>query len=289
MARAAVKAKQAARAQAQQPTKAQRARRGHAGGGNPNQDLFFSRLRRRQKWVFLALAIVFAATFVGVGVGSGNGGGLDQLYSGLFGSGSDAVSKAQAEIKTNPAKGYRDLANAYIAKNDLPSAITALQNYLQVNRTDAGLWTQLGSLEQQQGTTYAQQYQAAQQATQLADPGSSFTPSGPLGTQLGPNPVNDYYSQQGTSQISLYYQQATGAFSSALKDYKHAALIQPHNANIQYLISQVAIYTNNSAVAIKALRRYLQIDPTSPQKATILQEIKQLGGTSSTGTKKPKK
>jgi tetratricopeptide (TPR) repeat protein len=288
MARAAVKAKQAARAKAQPQTKVQRSRRGHAGGGNPNQNLFFTKLRRRQKWVFLTLAIVFAATFAGVGVGSGNGGGLDQLYSGLFGGGSNAVSKAQAEIRTNPAKGYRDLANAYVAKNDIPSAISALQTYTQVNRTDAGLWTQLGGLEQQQGTTYAQQYQAALQAAQLADPGASFTPSGPLATQLGKNPVNDYYGQQGSSQTSLYYQQATSAFQEALKDYKHAALIQPHNANLQYLISQVAIYAGQNSVAIKALQRYLQIDPNSPQKSTIEQTIKQLGGTPAPA-KKPKK
>jgi tetratricopeptide (TPR) repeat protein len=288
MARAAVKAKQAARAKAQPQTKVQRSRRGYAGGGNPNQNLFFTKLRRRQKWVFLTLAIVFAATFAGVGVGSGNGGGLDQLYSGLFGGGSNAVSKAQAEIRTNPAKGYRDLANAYVAKNDIPSAISALQTYTQVNRTDAGLWTQLGGLEQQQGTTYAQQYQAALQAAQLADPGASFTPSGPLATQLGKNPVNDYYGQQGSSQTSLYYQQATSAFQEALKDYKHAALIQPHNANLQYLISQVAIYAGQNSVAIKALQRYLQIDPNSPQKSTIEQTIKQLGGTPAPA-KKPKK
>jgi tetratricopeptide (TPR) repeat protein len=288
MARAAVKAKQAARAKAQPQTKVQRSRRGHAGGGNPNQNLFFTKLRRRQKWVFLTLAIVFAATFAGVGVGSGNGGGLDQLYSGLFGGGSNAVSKAQAEIRTNPAKGYRDLANAYVAKNDIPSAISALQTYTQVNRTDAGLWTQLGGLEQQQGTTYAQQYQAALQAAQLADPGAAFTPSGPLATQLGKNPVNDYYGQQGSSQTSLYYQQATSAFQEALKDYKHAALIQPHNANLQYLISQVAIYAGQNSVAIKALQRYLQIDPNSPQKSTIEQTIKQLGGTPAPA-KKPKK
>ncbi|MGH3010016.1 MAG: tetratricopeptide repeat protein [Gaiellaceae bacterium] len=277
MARAAVKAKQAARAKAA-PAKPQRGRRGHAGGGNPNQDLFFSRLRRRQKWVFLAVAIVFAATFVGVGVGSGNGNGLSQLYSGLFGGGSNAVSKATNEIKTNPRQGYRDLANAYVSQNDLPSAIKALQTYLAIRNTDAGLWTQLGGLEQQQGTTYAQQYQAALQAAQLQAPGLAFTPTGPLATQLGKNPINDYYAQQGSAQTSLYYQQATSSFSSALKDYRHAALIQPRNANLQYLISQVALYSNQNAVAIKALKRFVQIDPRSPQVGSAEQECKQLGG-----------
>jgi len=48
MARAAVKAKQAQRAKAQPAKSAvRRGRRKHSGGGNPNQQLFFSRLRRR--------------------------------------------------------------------------------------------------------------------------------------------------------------------------------------------------------------------------------------------------
>ena len=65
MARAAVKAKQQAKAKAAQPAKTRaRGRRRHSGGGNPNQDLFFVRLRRQQKWVYAVLAVVFAFSFV---------------------------------------------------------------------------------------------------------------------------------------------------------------------------------------------------------------------------------
>ena len=68
-------------------------------GGNPNQDLFFSRLRRRQKWVFFALAIIFAVSFVALGVGSGAGSRARGLYNSIFGGGGDTVGKAKAEIK----------------------------------------------------------------------------------------------------------------------------------------------------------------------------------------------
>jgi predicted Zn-dependent protease len=280
MARAAVKAKQAARAKAQ-PPKAARGRRGHASGGNPNQDLFFMRLRRRQKWVFLGLALVFAATFVGVGVGSGNGNGLSQLYSGLFGGGSNAISKADAEIKAepkNPLKGYRDLTNAYIAKGDIQSAIIALQTYTQSWKNDPGMWTQLGNLEKQQGLTYAQQFQAEQQAAQLAAPAGTFTPTGPLGKQLGTNPVNQYYAQQGSAQTSQLYQQAEGDFTSALTAYQSAAKLQPTNANLQFLISQVAVYSNQSKVALQALQKFVAINPKSPQVPSAEQQCQQLGG-----------
>jgi tetratricopeptide (TPR) repeat protein len=277
MARAAVKAKQAARAKAQQPTKAQRGRRGHAGGGNPNQNLFFMRLRRRQKWVFLALALVFAATFVGVGVGSGNG-GLSQLYSGIFGGNSNSVQKAEAELKTNQLKGTRDLANAYIAKNDIASAVIALQTYLNVHKSNAGLWSELGGLQKQQGDTYAQQWQAAQQAAQAADPAAAFTPSGPLGTQLGTNPIDQYYAQQSSAQVSQLYQNALGAYSGALTAYQTVAKLKPHNAEAQYLIYTVARSVGQTKVALKALQRFVEIAPKSPQVPAAEQACQQLGG-----------
>src|SRR5438270_8092471 len=106
MARAAVRAKQAQAAQAQAASKPRRDRK-HASGGNPNQDLFFMRLRRKQRWVFLGLAVLFAVSFTLLGVGSGTGGGLTQLWNSILGNSSDAVSKAQGEIKTDPAKGYK--------------------------------------------------------------------------------------------------------------------------------------------------------------------------------------
>ena len=72
MARAAVKAKQAQKAKAQPPkAAARRGRRKHAGGGNPNQQLFFVRMRRNAKPVYVVLAVLFAVTFAFLGVGSG--------------------------------------------------------------------------------------------------------------------------------------------------------------------------------------------------------------------------
>ena len=98
MARAAVKAKQQAKAKVQPAKSRARGRRRHAGGGNPNQQLFFVRLRRGQRWLYGLLAVVFAATFAGVGVGSG-GGSLSQLWTGIFGGGSgSSISKAQDEV-----------------------------------------------------------------------------------------------------------------------------------------------------------------------------------------------
>ncbi len=278
MARAAVKAKQQERAKAQtaKPARSSRGRRRHAGGGDPNQQLFFTRLRRRQKWVFLALAIVFAATFAGVGVGSGNSAGLSDLYSGLFGGSGNDISKAQADVKLHPVKGYRELATAYEAKSDSADAITALQSYLGLRKKDPAAWSELGGLQQTQGQAYAQQYQQVQQAAQAADPASSFTPGGTLGQAIGSNPLSQSSSQQVTSQENQLYQQAAGAFNSALTSYQRAAKLQPHSGEAQFLVATAAENAGQYPTAVTAFKRYLQLDPHSPQKAQVESLIQQL-------------
>lgn len=276
MARAAVKAKQQARAKAQPPKRARaHGRRKHAGGGNPNQQLFFMRLRRRQKWLFLVLAIVFAATFAGVGVGSGTG-GLDQLYSGVFGTGGNPVAKAQGEIAKDPAKGYRDLAQAYETKGDTASAVTALQSYVAIKKHDAAAFTQLGGLELSQGQTFATAYQQAQQATTLADPGAAFQPTGKLGQLLGTNPAEQFATQQATSQATQLYTQTTGAYSAAMTAYQNAARLQPRNAAAQFELANAAQYAGQYTIELKALKQYLKLNPHSPQRSQIEHAIKQL-------------
>jgi tetratricopeptide (TPR) repeat protein len=281
MARAAVKAKQQARAKAQ-PTKAARSRgrRRHSGGGNPNQQLFFVRLRRGQKWLYALLAVVFAVTFAGVGIGSG-GGGLQQLYQGIFGGGGgSSLSKAQAEVKKNPAgaKGYRDLATAYEQRGDLTNAIGSLQKYLGLKKTDASAWERVGGLELTQGNTYAGQYQQAQQVAQAADPSAPFLPGGTLATQVGQNPAYLTASQKASARTSALYQQATGAFGAAVTDFQKATKIRPRNATYQEELATAAENAGNTKVAVEALRKYLQLVPNTPLKAQIQAQIKQLSG-----------
>ena len=276
MARAAVRAKQEARAKAQPPKKRTRGRRRHAGGGNPNQQLFFVKLRRGQKWLYALLALVFALTFAGVGVGSG-GGGLSQLYTGLFGGGGGtSVSKAQDEIKTNPAKGYRDLATAYETNGDNASAIAALEKYVVLVKKDARAWSELGSLELAQGNSYASQYSSAQQAAQTADPSTAFLPGGTLGTAVGQNSLYQGASQAASTQTATLYQQATSAFSLALKDYQTASQIKPNDPTALEEVAQAAESAGNVPAAIDALKKFVKRFPNSPVLSQIKNQLKQL-------------
>ena len=277
MARAAVKAKQQAKAAAQPTKSTRRKRRGHSGGGNPNQDLFFVKMRRHQKWLYGLLAVVFALGFVGIGVGSGNGAGLSQLYTGLFGSGKgDAVSKAQDEVKKNPVQGYRDLATAYESNGDTAQAITALQNYLVLKTKDAATWGELGDLQLSQGNTYTTQYQNAQQAAQIADPSAPFLPGGVLGSAVGQNPAYTGASQAAASQTSQLYQQASASFKSAVTSYQQASKLHPRSTTYLQLLATAAANAGNNKVAADALRKYLKVYPNAPLKSQILREIKAL-------------
>jgi tetratricopeptide (TPR) repeat protein len=284
MARAAVKAKQQARAKAQ-PTKARaRGRRRHSGGGNPNQDLFFVKLRRHQKWVYAVLAVVFGISFALLGVGSGNGGGLEQLWNGIFGgSGGTSITKAQDEIKSNPAKGYQDLALAYEQKGDLKGATTALRSYLALKKNDAKTWGTLAGLEMTQGNRYATQYQQAQQAAQAADPSAPFLPGGALGSAVGQNPTYQGASQTASAKTSLLYQNAIGAFGQALKDYQSALKVEPRNTVYLQQLATAAQYSSNTKVEANALRRYLKVNPNAPNRNALEKQIKALS-TQSTPT-----
>jgi len=278
MARAAVKAKQQqAKAQAQ-PAKARRGRRGHSGGGNPNQDLFFVRLRRHQKWVYALLAVVFGLSFVLVGVGSGSGGsGLSSLYTGLFGgSGSSSISKASDEVKTHPAKGYRDLATAYEQAGQTASAIIALQQYLGIKKNDANSWAELGGLQMSQANTYATQYQNAQTAAQTADPSAPFLPGGVLGSAVGQNPAYAGASQAASAKTSAFYQKATAAASGAVTSYQNAVKIHPRNATYLQELATAAQNAGNSKVELDALRSFLKVYPDSPLKPQYEKAIKAL-------------
>jgi len=288
MARAAVRAKQAQQAQAQAATKPSRKQRKHASGGNPNQDLFFSRLRRKQKWVFFGLAFVFMISFVLLGVGSGNGNGLQQMYNGIFGNGNDPVAKAQGEIKKGIATGYKDLANAYIAQSNTPLAVSSLETYLRIKKKDSAGWAQLAALKKQQADLYYQQYQQVQQASQLEAPGSLFAPTGALAGQLGSNAIDQYYSQQNNALLSPLYRNATTGYQDSLAGWQQAAkYAKPADApGYEEQVANAAQFAGQAKVAVAAWQRYLELVPNSPNVKQIEGLCKQLGGSCSPKHKK---
>jgi len=281
MARAAVKAKQAERAKAQ-PAKAvvRRGRRKHSGGGNPNQQLFFSRLRRRAKIAYVILAVLFAVTFAFLGVGSGSS-GLDQLFSGINifgGGGGSSVSKALKEVQKHPTdpKGFRDLATAYEAKGDTANSITALQQYTSLEPKDVKAWNELAGLELVQAQNLTTQYQNAYAAEQLAAPSAAFLPTGKLGTALGIDPIEQAAATTVNATVSDLGQQIGDAYNAEVAAYQRVVKLHPNDSNAQFQLGQAAQTAGQSAIAVTAYKAFLKLNPTSSSAAQIKALIKQL-------------
>jgi tetratricopeptide (TPR) repeat protein len=280
MARAAVKAKQAQKQkQAAKAGSRRQGRRRHASGGNPNQELFFSRLRRHAKWAYVLLAVLFAVTFAFLGVGSGSS-GLSDLFSGLslFSSSGNSVAKAEKAIEKNPndPKGYRDLATAYEAKGDTANAIAALQQYTTQKPKDSAAFVELGQLQLSQAQDYVNQYQNAAAAQQAAAPSQPFLPGGKFSTALGTNPIEQAMSNRASGSTTDLYSKAVLAYQNAVSSYQTVAKLKPNNANAQFQLGMAARDAGESTVAVQALKKYLVLNPDTADRGQVEQLIKQL-------------
>ena len=294
MARAAVKAKQQAKKATAAPQRAKQrgGRRKHAAGGNPNQQLFFIRMRRSAKPVYVLLAVLFAATFAILGVGSGQNSGLDQIFSGInpFHSSGKSVSSAQKYVAKHPndPKGFRDLATAYEAKSDTAGAISALQEYTNIKRKDVKAWTELGNLQVQQAQTYATDYQNAYEARQLAAPSQPFLPTGKLGTAIGTNQIEQTAASNANTALQTLQSQAQLSYSNAVSSYQKAATLQPGNSNNWFTLAQTAQQSGDVKTAVKGYKKFLALNPDSTSAAQIKALIKQLEPAPAPAPKKKK-
>ena len=136
-----------------------------------------------------------------------------------------------------------------------------------IKKTDAATWATLAGLEMSQGTTFATQYQNAQQAAQAADPSAPFLPGGILGSAVGQNPTYQGASQDAAARTSLLYQKATSAYGDAVTHYQRASKLRPKNASYLQQLATAAQNAGNTTVTVNALKRYLKVDPNGPLKS----------------------
>lgn len=282
MARAAVKAKQAQKAKAQPAAKARaRGRRKHASGGNPNQQLFFVRMRRRAKPAYFILAFLFAVTFAFLGVGSGSG-GLSQLFDNLniFRSSGTSISKAEKDVQKHPTDptARRRLVTAYEAKGDTLLAIGALQEYVTLRPKDAKAWSELGGLQTTSAQDYLTQYENAYANEQLAAPSQGLLPSAtsPVGKALGTNPIEQAAAAQTNASVSSIAQQVQTAYSGAVVAYRKVANLQPNNPTAWFQLAQAAQTSGDTTTAVAGYRHYLKLSPGGTTAAQVRALIKSL-------------
>lgn len=283
MARAAVKAKQAQKAKAQPPkSSSRRGRRRHASGGNPNQQLFFVRMRRSAKPMYLILAVLFAATFAFLGVGSGSS-GLDQLFSGLniFHHSGTSISSAEKDTVKHPTDptAWRKLATAYEAHGDTDLAITALKQYTTLKPKAVQVWNELAGLQMTAAQNLVGDYQNAYESEQLAAPSAPLLPkaTSPFGKALGTSPIEQAAASTLNTTVTDLASQAEGAYTDAVSSYKQIAKLQPGSSDAQFQLAQAAQTAGDNTTAIAAYKAYLKLNPGSSTAKQVRQLIKQLG------------
>jgi len=261
--------------------KAQTGGRKQASARRPptvEQTMFFPRLRRQAKWVFVFLAFVFALSFVFFGVGSGSGiGDLLRGNFNIFGNNgsstsSSAVKSALAKTQAHPndPNAWNDLATAYQTDGKLNDANAAYEHVLKLRPNDLTALQSVAShyeIRYQDKVTEGQSLQAQAPLTLAGVVGvSSASPLGQLLTE-------DTASQQLVQKANVAFTDANTALQKDAQLYKRIAKLQPTDVNTQFHYAQLADLTGDTAAAVAAYRKVIQLAPTDPSAQQARQRI----------------
>ena len=247
--------------------------------------MFFPRLRNHAKWMFVFLALVFGFGFVIFGVGSSLPSGLgDILRNGGSSSGLPSVSDAQKEIKKDPkaAQGYVDLSQAYQRDGKLDAAIPPLVKYTKLKPKDKSVLQQLAGL-------YAIQANNASTAAQAANvdytnaSGLSTLQSGSTSQLFQPGALDKTLQDDAATRGQAANAKMSEAYKNASATYGKIVKLAPRDSQLWFLYGVAAEQASDSAHAIVAYKKYLQLVPNAPEKAQVEQRIKQLQSGGSSG------
>jgi len=226
--------------------------------------------------------------FVLLGVGSGSTGVSDVLQNAFnFGSGSGtSISSLQKKTVKNPndASAWRDLATAYEGKQRTQEAVTALQRYTALRPSDQTALQELATQYSTLANNYATDYTNAQtEASSQASPASAFAP--PATTPLGKafadpkalqDPIANAVSTSSSSKQSSAFSSYQEAQKNAEATYQKLGTLAPNDATIQIQLGQAAQAANDTATALAAYKKFLQLAPTDPLAPQVKQALKQL-------------
>jgi cytochrome c-type biogenesis protein CcmH/NrfG len=113
-------------------------------------------------------------------------------------------------------------------------------------------------------------------------------PTGTLGTAVGTNKVEQAAAQEQNAGVSNLYTQAATDYQSTVSSYKQVTKLKPKDANAQFQLANAAESEGDYTTAIAALKKYLQLNPNTTQRAQIESLIKQMSPAPSTPSKTPK-
>jgi tetratricopeptide (TPR) repeat protein len=245
--------------------------------------MFFPRLRKQAKWMFVFLALAFAVGFVVFNVGSGGGGtGIGDLLltPGSSGTGIRSAEDAREAIEENPndVRAYRDLATALQSDGDVAGAITALEEYTGRRPRDVDAKRELAGLYLSRGDRLAEQAQAAQAEAATALPGTPFAPPSTtqVGQAVGQDPITEAVQSRVNERLNEIYSRMQTEYRLALSVYTDIARLRPRDADLQLELAHAAESANDTAAALAAYERFLELAPESPTAPSVRERLKLL-------------
>jgi Flp pilus assembly protein TadD len=240
--------------------------------------MFFPRLRRHAKWVFVFLALVFGVGFVAFGVGAG-GVGVGDVFRGAGGGGVsvDSAREATEERPRDPA-AWQDLVTALQATGDTVAAAEAQERLTTLQPNDADAWRQLAALRialvgEKQTTAQIIQGNAAVNAALQNFP--SLTVGGQ--TVLD-DPIGQAINARANTDVQRLLTEAREAATGAVDAYRKIAALEPRDPSVQLELAQAAQTTGDTAAAIAAYTRFLELAPDDPSAASVKQQLRVLRG-----------
>ena len=244
--------------------------------------MFFPRLRRRAKWVFLALALAFALGFVGFGVGAG-GSGIGDYLSDLLNrqpsTGGASAENARERVRENPkdADAQLDLANALQAEGETSGAIAALEDYVALRPKDSDALQQLAGLYLIEAGEAERRLNAVQIESQQAGFGDELlNPSGALGRGLDSPPITTALRDDANQRYQEAFTAAQGAYRKEAEVWRKLTTLDPEEPTFFVELGRASQLSGDTAGAILAYNRYLELAPDAANRAEIKNLVRQL-------------
>jgi tetratricopeptide (TPR) repeat protein len=236
------------------------------------------------------LAAIFALSFVVFGVGSEVPGGIaDVLQRG--GVEGPSASKARERLQEDPrdAAALRDLATALQNDGRPMEAIAPLETLVEVQPENLDALRELASLYTAQAAQARNRVQRIQLETQLVNPGALFLPSAasPFGQAYGNPPITEAVSGRANERLTRAYGDMQRAYTEAVAVYQRLAEAAPNDATVQIQLADAALNSGDSATALEAYKRFVELAPDDPSTPLVQQEIKRLEEATAPASEEP--
>ena len=231
--------------------------------------------------MFVFLAASFAIGFVAFGVGSDVQGGLDQLFQGRAASSGPDVDEARERVRESPrsAQAQLELAEALQQAGEPEEAIRPLERYLELRAGDEEALQLLATLYLTKSSRLQEEAALAQQDAATLDPGRAFRPpaQSPLGqaieAQSSFTPASD-----ADQRVTEIYTELEATFTAMKDAYQKLAKVSPDDPTVQLQLAEAAQNSGDTRTAIRAYKRFLQLDPENPSAAVVRQQVRALEG-----------